>query len=117
MLSPSSVIIMICGCTVSAFSQILLKKSANIPHEGFWKQYLNKYVISGYTLMLISTLLAVWAYSGMSYKFGPPLESIGFIMITILSAVILKEKITKKKVLGVILIVVGIMIFAFGASD
>lgn len=117
MLSSSSVIIMICGCAVSAFSQILLKKSANKPHEGFWQQYLNRYVISGYVLLLVATLLSVWAYSGMSYKFGPPLESIGFIMITVLSALILKEKITKKKIFGVALIVIGILIFTFGAES
>ena len=117
MLSTSSVIIMICGCTVSAFSQILLKKSANKPHESFWRQYLNKFVISGYLLLLVATLLSVWAYSGMSYKYGPPLESIGFIIITILSAVILQEKITKKKIIGVVLIIIGILIFTFGAES
>lgn len=108
---------MICGCAVSAFSQILLKKSANKPHNGFWDQYLNKFVISGYILLLVTTLLSIWAYSGMSYKYGPPLESIGFIIITVLSALILKEKITKKKIVGVALIIAGILIFTFGAES
>lgn len=115
MLSSQSVIIMICGCLISSFSQILLKKSANAEHESFWKQYLNKNVITGYVLLLAAMFMSVWAYSGMDYKYGPPLESIGFIMITVLSAVILKEKITKKKILGVALIVTGILIFTYGA--
>jgi len=111
MLSSQSVIIMICASGVSAISQILLKKSANKSYGGFWQQYLNKHVITGYFLLLLATFLSVWAYSGMDYKFGPALESIGFVMITILSVIILKEKLTKKKILGIILIVCGLIVF------
>lgn len=102
---------MLCGVTIAAFSQILLKTSANIEHDGFWKQYLNWRVIVGYFMLLASMLLAVWAYSGMDYKYGPAIESIGFVLVTILSCAILKEKLTKRKVLGNILIVGGLIVF------
>ena len=43
-------IVAILSGIVSCFGQVLLKKSATIPREGFVKQYLNVYVISGYGL-------------------------------------------------------------------
>lgn len=111
MLSISSFVIMLCGVTIAAFSQILLKTSANIEHSGFWKQYLNWRVILGYVMLLVSMLFAVWAYTGMDYKYGPAIESVGFVIVAVLSCVILKEKLTKKKIIGNILIVAGLVVF------
>ncbi|MEG0586278.1 MAG: EamA family transporter, partial [Christensenellaceae bacterium] len=88
-----------------------LKTSANQHYDGFWKQYLNWRVILGYVMLLFSTLFAVWAYAGMDYKYGPAIESVGFVLVAILSCVILKEKVTKKKVIGNILIVCGLIVF------
>lgn len=110
-LSLTSFLIMLCGVTIAAFSQILLKTSANRPHEGFWKQYLNWRVITGYIMLFISMLFSVWAYSGMDYKFGPAIESIGFVLVAFLSWGILKEKMTRKKSIGIGLIVVGLILF------
>lgn len=110
-LSPASIWIMLCGVTIAAFSQILLKISANQPHVGFWQQYLNWRVIIGYFMLLISTLFSVWAYSGMDYKYGPAIESIGFALVTFLSWWILKEKMTRKKLIGIATIVVGLILF------
>lgn len=102
---------MLCGVTIAAFSQILLKSSANRPHEGFWKQYLNWRVITGYSMLLVSMLFSIWAYSGMQYKYGPAIESIGFALVAFLSWCILKEKLTRKKVLGIALIVGGLVVY------
>lgn len=110
-LSPSSFWIMLSGVTIAAFSQILLKTSANRPYEGFWKQYLNWRVITGYVMLLASMLLAVWAYSGMDYKYGPAIESIGFVLVAFLSWWVLKEEMTRKKALGIALIVGGLIVF------
>ena len=102
---------MLCGVTIAAFSQILLKTSANIEHGGFWKQYLNWRVILGDVMLLGSMLFAVWAYTGKDYKYGPAIESVGFVIVAVLSCVILKEKLTKKKIIGNILIVAGLVVF------
>lgn len=110
-LSPASFWIMLSGVTIAAFSQLLLKTSANRPHVGFWKQYLNWRVITGYVMLLISMLFAVWAYAGMDYKYGPAIESIGFALVAFLSWWILKEKMTFRKVLGIGLIVGGLIVF------
>ena len=111
MLSVTSVIIMLCGITIAAFSQLLLKTSANKEHKSFWAQYLNKRVILGYVMLLISMLFAIWAYSGMDYKYGPAMESVGVALVAILSCIILKEKMTKRRLAGTVLIIAGLIVF------
>ena len=110
-LSWQSLLIMLAGVIISSFSQILLKTSANQTYASFLRQYLNWRVITGYLMLLASMLFAVWAYSGMEYKYGPAIESIGFALVTFLSWWILKEKMTRKKTLGIGLIILGLIAF------
>jgi drug/metabolite transporter (DMT)-like permease len=44
---------------------------------------------------------------------GPVLESTGYIYVGILGMLILKEKISRRKIIGNLLIVGGILIYAF----
>lgn len=96
---------------VSSFSQVLLKKSAKKRYSSFLQEYLNPYVICGYILMIASTIMIIIAYRGVEYKNGPLVESIGYIFILILSWVFFSEPITKKKILGNLLVLLGILIF------
>ena len=96
---------------ISAFSQIILKKSASRQHSSLIKEYLNPYVIIGYGMMVLATLCTIFAYSGMQYKNGPVIESLGYILIMFLSLAFFKEPITWKKALGNALVIIGIIIF------
>lgn len=102
---------MLSGVTIAAVSQLLLKTSANIKYEGFWKQYLNWRVVLAYCMLMISMLFSVWAYRGMDLKYGPAIESVGLVLVTLLSWWILKEKMTKRKTIGCIVIVAGLIVF------
>lgn len=74
-------------------------------------EYLNIWVISGYVLMVLSTLLTVVAYKGLDYKNGPIIESLGFVFVMILSRIFFREQLTKKKVIGNVFIFLGIFVF------
>ena len=104
-------LLLFASVTVASFSQILLKKSAQKEHGSFLKEYLNVHVIVGYSLMVVATLLTIFAFTGMDYKNGPIIESVGYILVMLLSWWLLKEKLTLRKVLGNCLILVGILIF------
>ena len=65
----------------------------------------------GYGLLFISTILTILAFKGLDYKNGPIIESLGYVFILFLGNIFLKEKITKKKILGNALILLGIVIF------
>lgn len=102
---------MFMSVVVASFSQILLKKSAQKTYDNILKEYLNPYVIIGYGMMVGSTILTILAYRGIAYKNGPVIESLGYILIMFLSFIFFKEPITKRKVVGNVLILVGIFIF------
>lgn len=97
---------------IASVSQVLLKKSAQIEHDSFIGEYLNPLVVIGYILMFGSTILGVVAYHmGIEYKNGVMLESMGFVLVLIFSRIFFKEKITMRKLLGNILILLGMAVF------
>ena len=93
----SSFIILIFSVFIASVSQILLKKSALMKHRSIIKEYVNPYVIGGYVLLIVSTILTIVAFSRIDYKNGPIVESLGYIFVMFLSWIFFNEKITKKK--------------------
>ncbi len=104
-------ICLVLSVTIASFSQILLKKSAAKKYDNVIKEYLNPYVIIGYGMMVCSTILTIYAYKGVEYKNGPVIESLGYILIMILSYFFFREPVTKRKVIGNLLILLGIFVF------
>lgn len=97
---------------ISTISQVLLKKETMKSHKKIIHEYLNPSVIIAYIFFLGTTLLGVWAYKVIPLHLGPILDSSSYIYITIFGIAIFKEKITKQKVVALLTIVTGIVIFA-----
>ena len=95
---------MFLSVTVASFSQILLKKSAMKTYESPIREYLNIWVISGYGLLVCSMLISLWAYGGVEYKNGP-------VLVPLLSFGFFKEKLTKRRIAGIVCIMAGIAVF------
>ena len=111
MIANKYYLILVASVAVASISQIFLKKSALKTYPSFLREYLNVEVIFGYGLMVLSTLLTVLAFSGLEYKNGPVVESLGYIFVMILGRIFLQEGITKKKLLGNALILLGIVVY------
>lgn len=103
--------IMLCSSFLAALSQILLKKSATKKYKNLIFEYLNLLVISGYAILLTTMLINIYAYTGIDYKLGPVLTSTNYIFVLILSKLMLNEKITIRKFIGIASIVIGILLF------
>lgn len=101
----------ILSVTIASFSQILLKKGAMKQYDSFIKEYLNVFVISGYGMMFISLFLTMIVYRGMDFMNVPVLEAIGYVFVPVLSYLFFKEKLTKKKILGILFILAGIFVY------
>ena len=99
---------------ISSISQILLKKSADRPHQTGLKEYLNPLVILAYFLFFASTFITIFAYKGVPLSIGPILESTGYVFVAVLGTVFLKEKLTPKKLIGIGIIVLGVILFSLG---
>lgn len=96
---------------IASCSQILLKISANKKKKSRLHEYLNFHVITAYAIFFTSTILTVLAYKGVELKYGAVIEAAGYVFILFMGRLILKEKITRNKILGIMLIIIGIIIF------
>lgn len=92
-------------------AQILLKTSANKEHKNKLFEYLNPYVIGAYTIFVINTLTSIYCYRYLDLKQGGVLQMFSYVFVLILGRVFLKEKITGKKIFGMLLIMAGIFVF------
>ena len=101
----------ILSVTIASFSQILLKKGAMEQYDSFIREYLNVFVISGYVMMFGSVFLTMIVYRGMDFMNVPVLEAIGYVLVPLLSYLFFKEKLTKKKILGILFILAGILVY------
>lgn len=111
-----SCLLFLFGTFISAVAQVLLKKSAQKTYESLIKEYLNPYVIVGYAISFAATICSVLAYRVVPLSLGPVLESTSYIYVTIFGAAIFKEQITKRKLLALLLIIFGILIYAAGVA-
>lgn len=96
---------------ISAVSQIMLKISAKKQYDSKLREYMNPIVIIAYGLFFGCTLITMLAYTKVPLSLGQILESSGYIFVTILGTTILKERLTRKKLLGMVIILVGILVF------
>ena len=108
------VIVMIACALIASFSQILLKISAGKKHESVIREYVNPFVIGGYVMLIVSMFLGILCYKHMDYMQVVILEPIGYIIVMFLSRLFFREKITKRKLIGMALILIGIQVFNIG---
>ena len=104
-------LIMLGGTFFTAVSQILLKQSSNIKYENKIREYLNFRVILSYGMFFLILLLNTWCYTKVEMRYGPVIDTAAYVFVLILSRLILKEKITKGKILGNLIIITGILIY------
>lgn len=102
----------IIGVIISAIAQVLLKRTANVKRESKIKEYLNFQTMFAYCIFFGATLCTVFAYKYVPLSAGPILESTEYIFIAMLGYFFLQEKISKRKIFGLITILLGIIIFS-----
>lgn len=100
------------GTFLSAISQILLKQSANQKHESFLKEYLNWRVITAYLIFFGVLLLNTYAYTQVDLKYGSVIDTFTYVFVLLLSVLMLHEKVSKGQLIGNLLIIVGIFVYA-----
>ena len=97
--------------TIASFSQVLLKKGAMKKYDSFIKEYLNVFVILGYIMMFGSVFLTMLVYRGLNFMSVPVLEAVGYVLVPVLSYFFFKEKLTKRKFMGSLFILVGVCVY------
>lgn len=100
---------------IAVVAQLFLKTEANTEHKSFLAKFLNRRVILSYVIMLSSMLLNVIAQQQVDLKVYPIMDASGFLWVALLSFVFLKEKISKRRLLAIGLVFVGILVFSADA--
>ena len=106
--------ILLLGVFISAISQVMLKKAAMKQYDSPIKEYLNPLVIVAYMMFVGTTFLSILAYKGIPLSMGPILEATSYIYVTFFGVKIFKEKLNRKKIVALCLIICGIIIYAIG---
>lgn len=104
------VIVYIISIVIASYSQILLKKGATSKKNIF----INKYTIIGYSLMVISTVFSLIGYKGVDMALSQVLQILGFFFVALFSYFLLHEKISKRVMMGLIIVIIGIIVYSVG---
>ena len=105
-------IFVIFGLLCCSASQILLKVSAKKRYSHKIFEFVNPMVILSYGILFGSLLINIWAMGkGLQLKEMAMLESLGYIFVPLLSLIFLKEVISKRTLVAIFLINLGIFVF------
>ena len=104
------IILFLISVLISSISQILLKASANKTYDTKLKEYMNTRVIGAYLMFFGATFITVIAYREVPLTLGPILESTGYIFVAVLSCLFLKEKVSRRKCIGLVMIMIGVLV-------
>lgn len=103
-------VIMVASIFIAAVSQILLKISANTSHFGVIHEYLNIRVIIAYFLLFLTTIITVLALRYVPLYIAASVEALSQVFVYILGRIVLKEHTNKRKSIGMMIIIAGILI-------
>lgn len=105
-------LIVILSVFSAACAQMLLKQGARQNYVGFWRQYLNPWVIGGYTIMACSLILNIFCMSrGIQVKEVSVIESMSYLFVPVLAFMLFKEKLTMRKICAIAIIISGLILF------
>jgi len=103
--------ILIFSVFISAFSQVLLKKSALKTYDSFLHEYLNMFVVPAYAIYFLAVFLDLIALKKVPVSFVPVAEASSYVFVLIFGKIFFKECFSKRKILAMLLILSGIVVF------
>lgn len=100
-----------CCTVIGAAAQMLIKTGASsLSHGDPLAMLTNLYLLAGYSMYGISTVLLVLALRKGQLSILYPVISLTYVWVTILSVLVLKETMNPWKAMGVGIIVMGVAV-------
>lgn len=97
---------------VAACAQMLLKQGARKGYTPWWRQYINGWVIGGYTVMFLAIIANIWCmHQGVQLKELSIIESMSYLFVPILSRLFFNEQINRRKAVAIGIIIIGVIVF------
>jgi drug/metabolite transporter (DMT)-like permease len=76
--------------------------------RGLWSAVTNLHVILGFTFYVVSAALWLVILSKVQLSWAFPMLSLSYVLVVLLSRVLLQETLSAQKLLGTIVIVIGV---------
>ncbi|PDW04099.1 EamA family transporter [Candidatus Viridilinea mediisalina] len=113
--------------TLTVIGEILLKLGVNLVGQRvgafslnpavLWATFTEWRVILGFALIFGGALFWLGVISRVNLSFAYPLLALNYVIILIPSRVILNETITPTKIIGAIIVVIGVIVITWGAAS
>lgn len=100
---------------IGAFGALFLKKTSNGIRDNFIGIFKEKKIYFGFLLYGISALIFVYALRFGDLSSLYPIAGLSYVWIAILSSRYLKEKMNNYKLLGMLMIIIGIIFIGLGS--
>lgn len=97
---------------ISSVSQVMLKKAALKEYKSLIEEYTNPLIISAYAIFFLSSIMTILAYKEVPLSMGPIIEATSYLYVSYFGARFFGEKVSARKIVALILIVCGIIVFA-----
>lgn len=104
-------LLMFAGTFFSACSQVLLKQSAGRTYRHPIFEYLNWRVMLSYFIFFVVLLVNTYAYTRVDLKYGAVIDTFTYVFVMLLSRFLLKERFTRGRVVGNLIIIAGVLIY------
>jgi multidrug transporter EmrE-like cation transporter len=109
------VALVFCCTLLGAGAQVLMKTGANqIAHPGLLGMIANLPLLGGYCLYGISTVLLVVALKDGELSLLYPVIALTYVWVTVLSFLVFHDDINRWKLLGIVLIMLGVGVLGRG---
>ena len=106
------ILFLLFGNFIASISQVMLKKAADRSWPSPIREYLNPLVIGAYMLFGLSTVMNILGYRQVDLGLAAVLEATAYIYVTFFGIVLFHERLNRKKILALVLILAGIMLSA-----
>ena len=105
-------LLVILSALIAVVSQMMLKQSARTKYEVWWREYINPWVIGGYTLMVVSLIVNLLAiHMGVLAQEVSIIECINYLLIPLAAWMVFREPLTKQKMIAIAVIMTGVVVF------
>lgn len=99
---------------LSSFAQIALKRGMNtrLPASGLWRVAASPWVMAWALCFAAATVLWIIALRSLDLSYAYPMLGSGYVLVTAMAAVVLRERVSSVHWVAVVIIAIGVACIA-----
>ncbi len=119
--------LLITASVLTVIGEVLLKLGMNVVNERvgafslapnvLWTTFTDWRVILGFALVFGGALFWLGVISRVNLSFAYPLLALNYVVILVPSRLLLGEAITPSKLIGAVIVVIGVIVITWGAAQ